>query len=433
MSVILFFTVGGIGTILGALFFTFMLRPKIGRVKTCLILFLIIMIPGIIFTSLPQYTMLKAPIMLAMIIAAIILLFENAFWQKMLCLCIYMFIGISCEMLSAGVLKILYNEPFILKTSPVQLWITYGILSFGSISILYGLAIFLKGRINFRSIAEFPKQGSVNIALFLGTEIVMVIIMLYIVYKNQIFSPFLISAWVVFMFLSILTAIWIIHINTIRARNEAELEFTSKQLDIQLKHDEQLREQYDNMRKIRHDYHSHLKTLSVMKNSGNFTELGKYIDSLTEEIDFSERVTFCNRSAVDAVLFYANRRAKQADINIEFQVYEAEKAPASDVKICAILSNLLNNALEECERLDGDRQILLKTGIKSGSYIILLTNTSEEPNLDFKTKKAVKENHGLGLRIVKTLVQELGGKSSFSCKDEIFCSMISLPLPESKK
>ncbi len=433
MSEILFFTVAGIGTFLGAMYFTLMLNPKYGRVKTCLILFLIIMVPGIIFISLPQYTMLKAPIMLAMIITAIILLFENAFWQKMLCLCIYMFIGISSEMLSAGVLKILYNEPFILKTSPVHLWITYGILSFGSISILYGLAIFLKNRVNFNSIASFPKQGSVNIALFLGTEIVMVIIMLYIVYKNQIFSPFLISAWVIFMFLSILTAIWIIHINTIRARKETELEFISEQLDVQIRHDEQLREQYDNMRKIRHDYQSHLMTLSVMKNSGNYTELGKYIDGLTEEINFAERVTFCNRSAVDAVLFYANRTAEQAGIKIEFRVYEAEKAPASDVKICAILSNLLNNALEECERLEGDCQISLKTGIKSGNYIILVTNTSKEPNSDFKTKKNDKENHGLGLRIVRTLVQELGGKTSFSCKDGIFCSMISLPLPENEK
>lgn len=155
--------------------------------------------------------------------------------------------------------------------------------------------------------------------------------------------------------------------------------------------------------------------------------MDKYLNALSEEISLLDKATFCMRPAVDAVLYHIDQTAIQAGIKTEFQVFEIEKLTAPDIKLCSILFNLLSNALEACVKVDGEKYINLKTGIKAGNYIISVENTSLPPAHGFESVKIDRVNHGLGLKIVSDLVTGMGGMSEFNYENGLFNSVVCLP------
>ena len=159
--------------------------------------------------------------------------------------------------------------------------------------------------------------------------------------------------------------------------------------------------------------------------------MDQYLNTLSEEISLLDKATFCTRPAVDAVLYHIDQTAVQAGIKTEFQVFEIEKLTVPEIKLCSILFYLLSNALEACAKVDDEKYINLKTGIKAGNYIISGENTSLPPAQGFESVKADRVNHGLGLKIVNDLTSGLVGMSEFSYENGLFSSVVCLPYNES--
>jgi len=162
------------------------------------------------------------------------------------------------------------------------------------------------------------------------------------------------------------------------------------------------------------------------------------------ELEAGEAVPFFARveinRLIESVLAALNRQDNPRQIRVD-QELPAELVFTTDAqKLQLILSNLLANALEFGET---DSSVLLRAGIAGGELHLSVANTGAGiapecqerifdrfRQLDEGTTKSHR-GHGLGLSVVKALVELLGGTLSVSSKPgEGF--ILSLVLPEQR-
>lgn len=103
--------------------------------------------------------------------------------------------------------------------------------------------------------------------------------------------------------------------------------------------------------------------------------------------------------------------------------------------IYSLLSNLLDNAIESCEKCKLDKRIIrLNISKQRNSVVLLLENSLNETPL-FKnglpeTTKQDKLNHGFGLKSIKNIVDKYDGYLDISYNNELFIIKIVFPIKE---
>ncbi len=100
-----------------------------------------------------------------------------------------------------------------------------------------------------------------------------------------------------------------------------------------------------------------------------------------------------------------------------------------DQDIVVILSNMLNNAIEACEKCTGKRIIKVKTVKEGGTIIFSVINTIQEiPQIIDGRYRTTKEEqfHGMGIENVKEIVNNYGGTCAIRYDKEQFYFVVYL-------
>ena len=121
--------------------------------------------------------------------------------------------------------------------------------------------------------------------------------------------------------------------------------------------------------------------------------------------------------------------AESKGIAFHTNIQIPEKIPISPTDICIIWGNILDNAIEACERLPkANREIRLSIIWEKDSIICKIVNPN--PNTDnpmLKTTKKDKEHHGIGLDSVQKTLSKYHGVSRIQqTKEEFIFSFIIL-------
>lgn len=101
--------------------------------------------------------------------------------------------------------------------------------------------------------------------------------------------------------------------------------------------------------------------------------------------------------------------------------------------MCVLLANLLDNAIEACEKVEKDRRLIyLRIKRQNQMLLIFIENTIEESEAEkrefFKTSKKNKELHGLGIKCIDNVILKYDGHKEYSIQKDNFQMYISLPL-----
>ena len=110
--------------------------------------------------------------------------------------------------------------------------------------------------------------------------------------------------------------------------------------------------------------------------------------------------------------------------------------PITDVQMCSLLSNLLDNAIEACEKVAVNPFINLCIQTAKMNLILTIQNSSDgrynytEDGQLQSTKESPE--HGLGLIRIKEIVETANGIYKISPKQDIFEITILLPLEDTE-
>lgn len=200
------------------------------------------------------------------------------------------------------------------------------------------------------------------------------------------------------------------------------------------KHLVEVENMYRQMRGWRHDFANHVQNMSTLLEKENYPELREYIDKMGVEMKTVDTVLKTGNVMVDAALNSKLTLAKSRDIAVNAKATVPEKLTVSEVELCALLDNLLSNAIEGCMTLPepGDRflRVYIRT-MKAQLYISVQNSycgTREHKGSGYATTKAERGSHGFGLLRIDSIVKKYGGYVNRQSEEGVFATEVMLPL-----
>lgn len=203
------------------------------------------------------------------------------------------------------------------------------------------------------------------------------------------------------------------------------------QSDLLQKYCDEVESMYTKMRGWRHDYHNHIQALQASMALGKYEEVNEYLRELNDDLTQVDTTIKTGKVMIDAILNGKLNIAAQNDIAVNAKAKIPEGTPVTDVDLCAIIGNLLDNAIEENKRLpQEDRFLRIYIGQKNTQFYLAFTNAAgkkrDKRRSLFPSAKGAQ--HGLGLVRVESLVKKYGGLFSADSEDGGFTAELLIPL-----
>ena len=228
------------------------------------------------------------------------------------------------------------------------------------------------------------------------------------------------------IFVAAVVVVFIIE-RIIRKRyEEYSMNYQNKLLKNQV---EEVQHIYMTMRGWRHDYHSHLQSLKVKLNQGQIEEAAKYLNELEEDLDDIHQLVESGNINVDAILNSKLSLAIEQEIDVNVKVAIPEKLPLTDIDCCVLLGNLIDNAIEACEKVEENKFIRLYIGIYKKQLYMSITNATIEVVRKYDEEYISKKrgNHGHGLKRINKVVEKYNGYINRKNEPGVFVCEIMLP------
>ena len=188
---------------------------------------------------------------------------------------------------------------------------------------------------------------------------------------------------------------------------------------------------YLTMRGWRHDYHNHLQTLKARLDVGQTAEARAYLDRLEEDLDGIRALAETGNTGVDAILNAKLSIALKKGIELNFKAQVPQNLAVSDIDLCVILGNLIDNAVEACEKVaEPERFLRLYIGVFKKQLYVSVSNATTETvrKLDAAYISSKRGNHGHGLKRIDRVVEKYGGYVNRQNEPGVFATEILLPL-----
>lgn len=207
------------------------------------------------------------------------------------------------------------------------------------------------------------------------------------------------------------------------------------QSDIIKKHCDEVENMYRQVRGWRHDFANHVQNLNTLLEEEKYTELGSYLQKMGVELKTVDTVLKTGNVMVDATLNSKLTLAKSKNISVDAKAKVPEHPTVSEVELCAIIGNLMNNAIEACETLENpaERFIRVFIGTFKEQLYISVTNSylgtrTRASGGKYHTTKQEQDSHGFGLLRIDTITAKYGGYVNRQSEEGAFATEIMLPL-----
>ena len=206
-----------------------------------------------------------------------------------------------------------------------------------------------------------------------------------------------------------------------------------RQIQLQSDYFEERLSAQSDLRSFRHDYKNHMIVVTAYLESGKIREARAYLESINSSIQSSISNISTGNFVADAVLNNKIQFAKNNGITISFSGY----IPGDGIEpqdLCLILSNLLDNAIEACEKVTAEKHIEVESGMRQSSFILSVSNPCVSAPIKrkgvIKTTKKDKALHGIGLKNVSAAAQKYGGVLITQYEDGKFSADVRLSVKQ---
>ena len=131
--------------------------------------------------------------------------------------------------------------------------------------------------------------------------------------------------------------------------------------------------QDEKMRRFRHDMNAHVTALRAYCRSNDNEELEGYLNTMIKESAIYDVEVYTRNKSVDAVMRPLVEEAKGEEIQFEIQGNLPEDLKVSSYDLCTIISNLLRNAIESCEKIEDVSRRIIKFSVTTYQSLIFIT------------------------------------------------------------
>ena len=209
-----------------------------------------------------------------------------------------------------------------------------------------------------------------------------------------------------------------------------------RNMKLELDNIEALRLAYEGQRKQTHDFQNQLAVIyGMIERRSPSSDILNYIGSLREKVSVGSFTIKTYRTAVDIILSQKKAVADSMGIQFSFRLDDLSAFPLQDDALVVLLSNLIDNAIEACNKIsDADsRSILLKMRVESEAGFLYIENSTAEPvmitNNHVSTTKENGLEHGYGLQNIVSVLEKANAAYSMDYDHETGRFAFSAQIP----
>lgn len=177
------------------------------------------------------------------------------------------------------------------------------------------------------------------------------------------------------------------------------------------------------MKQLRHDMKNHFLLVEGYLEKGKYAEAQEYIGQLVEKTASVKEYVNTGNDELDSILNYKLGRADNLNGKVDVKIEVPRERFMSDFDLNMLLSNLMDNALEAIEKTE-ERVITVRIKyIKHMLYVSVYNsyngNVKKEGN-KLLTTKAKKEEHGIGMTSIRSIVDKYQGEMTVQTVEDMF-------------
>ena len=203
------------------------------------------------------------------------------------------------------------------------------------------------------------------------------------------------------------------------------------QNDLISKHVSEVENIYNQMRGWRHDYHNHIQMLKAHLSLEQYSDIGGYLNKLDADLTNVDTILKTGNVTADAILNSKISLALANKIKVNAKAAVPKTLTISEVDLCVVIGNLLDNATEACLKLpETDRIIRIYVDIFNDYLYISVANTMsgeiQKSSTGYISTKS--ENRGFGLMRIDKIAKKYGGHINRQNEEDAFATEVILPL-----
>lgn len=247
----------------------------------------------------------------------------------------------------------------------------------------------------------------------------------------------------IFLLLMILAAMRGMHDMRVEQNEIMELQAERQRLHSERELARVTEDNLEDLRSIRHDLKNQYSYMQILLAQRRYGELEEYFQQSSENLlpQLGQFID-CGNRVVNTILNMEFAKARKAEVAFAHQLVVPPVLPFGEDDLCAVLTNLLDNAIEECARLKraGREDVSSRIEIyPQRSYLfVLCRNTTDRTELvrsgrGLRTTKGDEQLHGHGTRIVTKIAEKYNGCAEFALSDGMFVAKLLLDMTVEEK
>ena len=189
---------------------------------------------------------------------------------------------------------------------------------------------------------------------------------------------------------------------------------------------------YTRIRQLKHEMRGHMTNIKGLVQSGEYASLEDYIAKMDESMSGFELTLQTGNPVTDVIVNDIRRRS--LDLGIRFQVDFHYRPPGFDAfDVGIILQNLLQNAVEACEKVSEGERFIVLTGKRKGRFFLIEVKNSfagevifGQDGLPVTTKQEDAPMHGIGLANVRREAEKYMGELELKAVQQEFSATVLL-------
>ena len=205
-------------------------------------------------------------------------------------------------------------------------------------------------------------------------------------------------------------------------KSDQDMLLLRQHMEMQQENMNALEQNYRAQRKTAHEFEHHLQVIRDLLAHGEVAATQEYVDRLKKNRSIMVYSVNSGHPVIDVILNQKYQTARENEIKMQIQVNELSALNIPTDSLVVVLTNLLDNAIEACRRVDGYREIIGCILYNDGLYISIRNTSEEVAIVDGKipTSKADSLSHGFGLMSVTYVLDKLGAEYTFFYEDGWF-------------
>ncbi len=199
---------------------------------------------------------------------------------------------------------------------------------------------------------------------------------------------------------------------------------------------------YGSIRKVRHEMKNHMANIKGLAGAGEYGEIEEYVRRMDETMQELEYKYVTGNAVTDVIINDKCRRAEKAGIRFDADFRYGGEIPVFDMGI--ILNNLLDNAIEACEKLETGKGFVRLSLKRKKQFLILYVENSFDgavpvskgsplpPTTKQSILPGIITEHGIGLENVRDIAERYFGGVNIKVKGDVFHVTVMLQQREGK-